>query len=296
MAPAVALRYSDSMMAYVVMTTSAVRRSLTVVDRFSPWYTLTLNAPSAVNREISICHCRKAIVGTTTRVDALGILRGSEPCRTSEASHMARWALAASLVASFSGRLSRINAIAWIVLPMPISSAKMPPCTSTCSWFDIHPNPSFWYGSNGMSRSLGGSFGVDHALRTSSSGSMATSSRSSSPALAVTRSCSWACCSADRSFHPSMVDASVKFLKIVHPRCCHFVSKPNRVSVCNPTRTVLLGMAVSHFLHIARPDLEISVQYTMVSVRGPTFWDFGTDDAITSALQLPLRGMSRCWP
>jgi hypothetical protein len=34
----------------------------------------------------------------------------------------------------------------------------------------------------------------------------------------------------------------------------------------------------------------------MVSVRGPTFWDFGTDDAITSALQLPLRGMSRCWP
>ena len=63
---------------------------------------------------------------------------------------------------------------------MPISSARMPPCTSECSCEDIHASPSFWYGSRGIKRSSLGSFLSVHTFLTNRSGSRGFASSSSS--------------------------------------------------------------------------------------------------------------------
>ena len=45
--------------------------------------------------------------------------------------------------------------IAWTVLPMPISSARIPPFTAVSSCASIHPRPSSWNGSSGWVSSGG---------------------------------------------------------------------------------------------------------------------------------------------
>ena len=52
----------------------------------------------------------------------------------------------------FTGRANN-KLMAWMVLPMPISSAKMPPLTLLSSCWHIQASPSFWKGSMGTAMS-----------------------------------------------------------------------------------------------------------------------------------------------
>ncbi len=45
----------------------------------------------------------------------------------------------------------------WMVFPMPISSARMPPRISLLSWDTAQARNSFWKGSRDISISAGGS-------------------------------------------------------------------------------------------------------------------------------------------
>jgi len=135
-----------------VTTTSHFRNSAAVFALSTPWYTMTRRAPSVVKRSISETHCITAAMGHTTRQGA------------------------------FCFRAS-IKLIAWIVLPMPISSARMPPFTelSGPSWWHIHARPSFWNASMGTLISAG----------TSTGGSFAAAAPGPTPLLARSLAAAW---------------------------------------------------------------------------------------------------------
>eukprot|EP00047_Mylnosiga_fluctuans_P018668 m.73700 g.73700 ORF g.73700 m.73700 type:complete len:422 (-) comp7737_c0_seq4:3-1268(-) len=117
-------RKSDSTTAYVVSTTSMLCSSSTSRVRSPPWYTSTERASGVVCLWISARHCRRATVGQMTSV----------------------------------GRIGRLNsrAIVWIVLPIPMSSARIPPRNSELSsWWHIQATPSHWNGSSCGSSAAG---------------------------------------------------------------------------------------------------------------------------------------------
>mmetsp|Transcript_11583 Transcript_11583/g.36671 ORF Transcript_11583/g.36671 Transcript_11583/m.36671 type:complete len:258 (+) Transcript_11583:308-1081(+) len=115
--------------------------------------------PGRVKRAISWRHWMTATTGHTTRVALqVGSLDPAPSARS-------------------LSRLAAIRLIVWIVLPMPISSARIPPRMAVLSWLSPHARNSFWNGSRGITTSSGvAACTGSHLFFTRDSGSMSSSS------------------------------------------------------------------------------------------------------------------------
>mmetsp|Transcript_19505 Transcript_19505/g.48231 ORF Transcript_19505/g.48231 Transcript_19505/m.48231 type:complete len:296 (-) Transcript_19505:60-947(-) len=130
--------------AKVVSTTSYSVKSTDDLVRPTPWCTNTLSPAAGVSLEASSrCHCRRTLVGHTTRVPPTGRARGS-----------ARLACAMR----GGGGLEAMRAMVENVLPRPWSSAKRPPwgVEPGASRRFIHESARRWWRSSGMARTPSG--------------------------------------------------------------------------------------------------------------------------------------------
>ena len=134
------VRWSDSMVEYVVITKSYLSNSCSTLALLVPWYTSTRVLPSDGYSSISPGHWIGAATGQMIRVARVLPGRGAEKDEGMSAGEGA------------GGRR------AWMVFPMPISSARMPPLISEeDSCLRAHASHSFWNWRRGRMMSGGGS-------------------------------------------------------------------------------------------------------------------------------------------
>mmetsp|Transcript_34343 Transcript_34343/g.66907 ORF Transcript_34343/g.66907 Transcript_34343/m.66907 type:complete len:208 (+) Transcript_34343:458-1081(+) len=173
-------------------------------------------------------------------------------------------AFLSALPALTRGSCDTMRAMICSVLPMPISSARMPPLMSDFSWLTNHPRPSLWYGSMGTVTCLGcfAGFSSFFFMNFGSDGSMAlrwsgTSVRTTSCSTSLRSSglsffIPWMC-----FFRSRLSGSSMR----THLRCIQEDIQPYvppRHLIGAPTRTSFLGIFSEHLRQRARPLLLYS--------------------------------------
>mmetsp|Transcript_8822 Transcript_8822/g.29127 ORF Transcript_8822/g.29127 Transcript_8822/m.29127 type:complete len:242 (+) Transcript_8822:1897-2622(+) len=240
-----------------------------------------LSVPGAAHFRISAPHWIRAMTGTMTSVPprtspsrSAASAMSSGRASAAGAAALPR-ALAEGGGAFFHSRLgwASITEMACRVLPIPISSARMPPRSRPASCAHIHARPSFWYGSIGARSVSGGSRDCVHddaAASTSVSGSTACSpagpSTADSIAITFAVSASVSMVSMPKSLEESASAFSQKSVgRRLHSRCCQRVMMPHPFSsTSSPIRNARCAISSPHAPHLARPVLAYSTLYVPV--------------------------------
>ena len=152
-----------------------------------------------------------------------------------------------------------------IVLPMPISSARMPPLIGPASLATIQPRPSSWNESSGRESAAGvGSRGIGSA-GLQCAGSSGSISSSFTASLLVSSSRTRSRCSDDSWSSPWISRASCSLDTSGtrrHAGCCQEEIQPYsppRHLMGTPTRGTPLGMSSLHLLVIVEGGRERGV-------------------------------------
>mmetsp|Transcript_6152 Transcript_6152/g.15250 ORF Transcript_6152/g.15250 Transcript_6152/m.15250 type:complete len:211 (+) Transcript_6152:656-1288(+) len=206
--------------------------------------------PGGVKRSSSVRHCTIAMTGTITRLPP--------------------WYLPAAsrVLGSARSRLrcAIMRAMVCRVLPMPISSARIPPRTLPSSCAHSQPRPSFWYGSMCASSCSGGSRSLVHRLLAFSTSCSTSTSVLIGSSLLRTISRTSSCSSLARSARPaiSFTPRSISSRSagnLAHARCDHRMISPQPFSSCStPTRSALAAISSPHTTHLARPVFACSAR------------------------------------
>mmetsp|Transcript_42075 Transcript_42075/g.136578 ORF Transcript_42075/g.136578 Transcript_42075/m.136578 type:complete len:228 (-) Transcript_42075:363-1046(-) len=166
-------------------------------------------------------------------------------------------------------RRSRRSEMACSVLPIPISSARMPPPIGPSSCAHSQPSPSFWYGSICAVSVAGGSRCVVQSdADASTSLSTSTSQRAATGLVAASISRTRAVSASVRSSSrpvSSLSSASAASQKAdgrrVQSMCCQRVMTPQPLSsTSRPMRSERCGMSSPHTPHFARPVFAYSTE------------------------------------
>mmetsp|Transcript_24409 Transcript_24409/g.66276 ORF Transcript_24409/g.66276 Transcript_24409/m.66276 type:complete len:233 (-) Transcript_24409:363-1061(-) len=230
----------------------------------------TESEPS-VTLSTSVCHCTRAITGQMTSVPP-EVVHSPQKSWEGPASPEVLPPLCASAGWSAGGRRPAgrrcslrcvaIREMAWMVLPMPISSARMPPRTSPFSWSHIQARPTFWKRSSGVTMLSGASRSLVRAAtlwRSTVSGSSswrcAGGSWERSSRAAVAR---WPSSSLSM---PAMLSSATSVGMREHSRCCQRVMTPHPgSSTSTPRRTARSAMTEPQTRQCALPVLANSMQ------------------------------------